>query len=206
MPPARSNAGSTRASCFERAYELRSPRPVVLINLAGVQACSGRLTEAAKNYRRILDDRGAPGWPPSGAPRARSRRRSRPASPVCDWRRRGWARRIPFQIDGQVVALSALEAGYSLDPGAHTLLVKHADSERARVPAFSRSANSTTSRCRFHAWRHRRRRRHQRLPGCRPRRSRRARARLRPTGSGGPRPRPWTAAIAIVATTTAPPS
>ena len=40
---------------FERAYEL-SPRPVVLINLAGAQARSGRLTEAAKNYRQKEHD------------------------------------------------------------------------------------------------------------------------------------------------------
>lgn len=44
---------------FEKAYAL-SPRPVVLINLAGAQARTGRLTEAAKSYRRILAHQASP--------------------------------------------------------------------------------------------------------------------------------------------------
>ncbi len=117
---------------FERAYEL-SPRPVVLINLAGAQARSGHLIEAAKNYHRILDDRPTPDTAPfrqaagdvlpaleARIPRVRLAPSSLGASDT-------------IQIDGQLVSAAALDGGYPLDPGTHTLVVKRADVERARV-------------------------------------------------------------------------
>ena len=53
---ARQERWTDALAAFEKAYGL-SPRPVVLINLAGVQVRTGRLIEAAKNYHRILSDR-----------------------------------------------------------------------------------------------------------------------------------------------------
>jgi len=117
---------------FERAYEL-SPRPVVLINLAGAQARSGRLTEAAKNYHRILDDRSIP----DTAPFHQAARDILPALEARIPRIRlapsGIGASDTIEIDGQVVSLTAFDGGYPLDPGAHTLVVKRADLERARV-------------------------------------------------------------------------
>jgi hypothetical protein len=117
---------------FERAYEL-SPRPVVLINLAGAQARSGRLTEAAKNYHRILEDRSMPDTAPF-------RQAARDVLPALEARiprirlaPSGLGAGDTIEIDGQVVSLTALDSGYPLDPGAHTLVVKRANLERARV-------------------------------------------------------------------------
>lgn len=117
---------------FEKAYQL-SPRPVVLINLAGAQARTGRLTEAAKNYRLILGDE-------SSAETASFRRAAAEVLPALDariprvrLRHSGLSPDDVIQIDGQTVQTEALATGLPLDPGEHTLIVKHLGAERARV-------------------------------------------------------------------------
>jgi hypothetical protein len=120
---------------FEKAYAL-SGRPVVLINLAGAQARTGRLEEAARNYRRILDDA-------TSAETAPFRKAAADILPTLE-------ARIPrirlhmselgatdlVEIDGQQIAPEHIADWQALDPGAHTLVVKRSGVERARV-AFS---------------------------------------------------------------------
>jgi hypothetical protein len=117
---------------FEQAYSL-SPRPVVLINLAGAQARTGRLTEAARNYHRILDDQSSPET-------ASFRRAAAEVLPALEariprvrLRPSGLSPADVIRIDGETVEASALDEGQSLDPGDHTLVVQHGGIERARV-------------------------------------------------------------------------
>lgn len=117
---------------FERAYSL-SPRPVVLINLAGAQARTGRLIAAAKNYHRILDDSTTPDT-------ASFRRAAAEVLPELEQRipkvrvhPTGHAPSDTFEIDGEASALDRLDAGVALDPGPHTLVVRRGGVERTRV-------------------------------------------------------------------------
>jgi hypothetical protein len=120
---------------FEKAYAL-SGRPVVLINLAGAQARTGRLEEAARNYRRILDDA-------TSVETAPFRKAAADVLPTLE-------ARIPrirlhmseldstdlVEIDGQQIPPEHIADWQALDPGSHTLVVKRSGVERARV-AFS---------------------------------------------------------------------
>jgi hypothetical protein len=117
---------------FEKAHGL-SPRPVVLINLAGAQARTGRLTEAARNYHRILDDISSPDT-------ASFRRAAAEVLPALEariprvrLRPSGLSPADVIRIDGETVDAGALDGGQPLDPGDHTLVVQHAGIERARV-------------------------------------------------------------------------
>jgi hypothetical protein len=120
-------------AAFEKAYGL-SPRPVVLINLAGAQVRTGRLVEAAKSYHRILDD-------PASAETAAFKRAAAAVLPSLE-ERTPRVRVRPFgllpadvvQIDGQ--AIDANKPGgavQALDPGEHTVIVARGGIERARV-------------------------------------------------------------------------
>lgn len=117
---------------FERAYAL-SPRPVVLINLAGAQARTGRLIAAAKNYHRILDDASSPDT-------ASFRKAAAEVLPALEERipkvrvhPTGHAPTDTFEIDGEALTLERLAAGVALDPGPHTLVVERGGAERTRV-------------------------------------------------------------------------
>ncbi len=129
---ARQERWADARSMFEKAYAL-SPRPVVLINLAGAQARTGRLTEAAKNYHRVLDD------PPSQetAPFRRAAAEVLPALeariPRVKMRPSGLSPTDVIRIDAEIVAADVLATGHPLDPGEHTLVVQNGGVERARV-------------------------------------------------------------------------
>lgn len=129
---ARQERWSDARSLFEKAYGL-SPRPVVLINLAGSQARTGRLTAAAKNYHRILDDQ------PSQET-ASFRRAAAEVLPALEariprvkLRPSGLSPTDVIRIDGDIVDTDTLGKGQLLDPGEHTLVVQNGSIERARV-------------------------------------------------------------------------
>ncbi|MEO5766838.1 MAG: hypothetical protein ABIS92_00675 [Polyangia bacterium] len=117
---------------FEKAYGL-SPRPVVLINLAGAQARTGKLLEAAQNYRRILDDEPSPETASFRKAAAETLPALEARIPRIRLRPSGLTPLDVIQIDGDTVAVEAAAGGHPLDPGEHTLVVQHAGSERARV-------------------------------------------------------------------------
>jgi hypothetical protein len=117
---------------FEKAYAL-SPRPVVLINLAGAQARTGRLTEAAKNYRRILEDESSPETVPFRRAAADVLPPLEARIPHVRLRPSGLSPTDVIEIDGETVQAEAVGDGHPLDPGEHTLVVKHDGAERARV-------------------------------------------------------------------------
>jgi hypothetical protein len=119
-------------SLFERAYAL-SPRPVVLINLAGAQARTGRLIDAAKNYHRIVDDA-------TSAETASFRKAAAEVLPELEQRiptvrvhPTGHSEADTFEIDGEAATPERLSNGIPLDPGQHTLVVNRGGVERARV-------------------------------------------------------------------------
>lgn len=116
---------------FEKAHSL-SPRPVVLINLAGAQARTGRLTDAATNYRLIIEDQ--------SQETASFRKAAAEILPALEariprvrLRPTGLTAQDVIQIDGNAVDSAALATGHQLDPGEHTLVVLHDGNERARV-------------------------------------------------------------------------
>jgi len=117
---------------FERAHSL-SPRPVVLINLAGAQARTGRLIEAAKNYHRILDDSTSAETAPFRKAAAEVLPSLEERIPKVRVRPLGNSTADSFEIDGEPVAVDRLRVGQPLDPGEHTLLVRRAEIEQARV-------------------------------------------------------------------------
>jgi hypothetical protein len=129
---ARQERWTDARSAFEKAYGL-SPRPVVLINLAGAQARTGQLIEAARNYRRILSD----------APSAETAAFKRAASEVLPsleariprlrLRATGLSHADIVHVDGQPLDGATLDDAHAIDPGEHTLVVLRDGSERARV-------------------------------------------------------------------------
>jgi hypothetical protein len=129
---ARQERWTDARAAFERAYAL-SPRPVVLINLAGAQARTGHLIDASKNYRRIL---AADATPETGS----FRRAAADVLPALEariprvrLRPSGLAPTDVIRVDGEIVPASTLMEGQPLDPGEHTLAVERAGAERARV-------------------------------------------------------------------------
>lgn len=116
---------------FEKAYGL-SPRPVVLVNLAGAQVRTGHLVEAARNYRRVLND------PPSAETVAFKRAAAdvlpslEARIPHVRLRATGLSPSDLVQIDGQPIA-GDLGGDHALDPGEHTVVLQRAGIERARI-------------------------------------------------------------------------
>jgi tetratricopeptide (TPR) repeat protein len=119
-------------AAFERAYAL-SPRPVVLINLAGAHVRTGQLVEAAKNYRRVLDEA------PSGETTAFKRAAAEVLPsveariPHVRLRATGLSPADLVQLDGRPVDAAGLGGDHALDPGEHIVTVQRDGSERARV-------------------------------------------------------------------------
>ena len=106
---------------------------MVLINLAGAQARTGKLLEAAQNYRRILDDEPSPETASFRKAAAETLPALEARIPRIRLRPSGLTPVDVIQIDGDTVAVEAAASGHPLDPGEHTLVVQHAGSERARV-------------------------------------------------------------------------
>jgi len=131
---ARQNRWNDARVAFERAYEL-SQRPVVLINLAGAQAKTGRLKEAATNYRRILEDDSG-----ETAPFRKAAADVLPSLeariPMIRLHSTGLRAADVVEIDGEEVPVDHIGEPRLLDPGRHTIVVKRTGIERARV-AFS---------------------------------------------------------------------
>ena len=128
---ARQDRWNDARAAFERAYAL-SPRSVVLINLAGAQANTGRLTEAAANYRRILADES-----PDTAPFRSAAAGVLPSleARIPRIRLHGVAVRPDdvVAVDGETVPFDRREAPQLVDPGAHTITVARGGLQRARV-------------------------------------------------------------------------
>ncbi|MES1204810.1 MAG: hypothetical protein ABUS79_02630 [Pseudomonadota bacterium] len=128
---ARQDRWNDARAAFEQAYAL-SPRSVVLINLAGAQANTGRLKEAAANYRRVLDD-AAPETAPFRTAAAGVLPSLEARIPRIRLHATGVRPDDVVEIDGQAVPLDSLEAPHLLDPGAHVITVARAGAQRARV-------------------------------------------------------------------------
>jgi hypothetical protein len=129
---AHENRWSDAREAFERAYHL-SARPVVLINLAAAEVRTGRLKEAADNYRRILQGDSSPET-------SQFRKAAADVLPSL-------AARIPrirlhtsglggtdvLEIDGDEIPSEQIEEPHLVDPGPHVVAIKRSGSERLRV-------------------------------------------------------------------------
>lgn len=129
---ARENRWADAREAFARAYAL-SQRPVVLINLAAAEVRTGRLKEAATDYRRILQADGAPETAPF-------RKAATDVLPALEARiprirlhATGLGATDVVEIDGETVSADRLEEPRLVDPGAHVVVVKRSGTERSRV-------------------------------------------------------------------------
>lgn len=128
---ARQNRWTDARAAFEQAYAL-SPRSVVLVNLAGAQANTGRLKEAAANYHRLLEDPS-----PDTAPFRNAAAGVLPSLEARIPRIRVHATGVHpddvVEIDGQGVSVDSLEEPHLLDPGPHVITVGRRGTQRVRV-------------------------------------------------------------------------
>jgi hypothetical protein len=129
---ARENRWSDAREAFARAYGL-SERPVVLINLAAAEVRTGRLKEAAADYRRILQGDPSPET-------AAFRKAAADVLPALEARiprirlhATGLDAADVVEIDGETISSDRLEEPHLVDPGAHVVFVKRSGAERSRV-------------------------------------------------------------------------
>lgn len=116
---------SEARDAFARSFQL-SNRPISLLNLAGAQAQTGQLIDAAESYRRFLRMQG----------RSVERRRAvatealaalEPRIPTAMFHVTGLAPDDVVVLDGEPVEPAILEGAAPLDPGAHRLEVRRDD-------------------------------------------------------------------------------
>jgi hypothetical protein len=129
---ARENRWSEAREAFSRAYGL-SQRPVVLINLAAAEVRTGRLKDAAIDYRRILEGDATPET-------AAFRKAAADVLPALEARiprirlhAMGLGATDVVEIDGETISSDRLEEPSLVDPGAHAVVVKRSGVERSRV-------------------------------------------------------------------------
>lgn len=129
---ARQNRWSDARAAFERAYSL-SQRPVVLINLAAAEVRTGRLKEAANDYRRILQSEPSPEMAAFRKAAADVLPSLEAQIPRIRLHAPGFGAADIVEIDGEEIAADQLEQPHLVDPGSHVVVVKRAGIERARV-------------------------------------------------------------------------
>ena len=129
---AREDRWNEAREAFARAYGV-SRHPVVLINLAGAEVRTGRLKEAASDYRRILQGDSTPET-------ATFRKAAADVLPALEARiprirlhATGLAATDVVEIDGETISSDRLEEPRLVDPGAHAVVVKRSGAERSRV-------------------------------------------------------------------------
>ncbi len=108
---------------FARAYALY-PRPLTLLDLAGAQAHTGHLVDAAESYRRFLREATAP---PASDHREDARRALEQIEPRIAHVRvvvTGLAPSDAVRLDGAPFPAAALGAPFPVDPGAHEVTVE----------------------------------------------------------------------------------
>lgn len=116
---------------FEAAQSL-SARPVILVNLAGAQARTGRLVDAARNYRAVADDTSADAAPFREAALG-VLKTLQPRIPRLRVRTAGLADGDVVRLDDLPLTRAALAEPVLVDPGSHTITVTRDGADRARV-------------------------------------------------------------------------
>jgi hypothetical protein len=129
---ARENRWADAREAFERAYGL-SQRPVVLINLAGAEVRTGRLTEAANDYRRIVEGDPSPETSAFRKAAADMLPSLEARIPRIQLHTSGLGAADVVEIDGEEIPSGRLEQPHLIDPGSHVVVVKRSGVERARV-------------------------------------------------------------------------
>ncbi|MES1207466.1 MAG: hypothetical protein ABUS79_16140 [Pseudomonadota bacterium] len=116
---------------FEAAQSL-SARPVILINLAGAQARTGRLLDAVRNYRAVADDTSADAAPFREAA-VGVLKTLQPRIPRVRVRAAGLTEGDVVRLDGAPLSRDVLAEPVLVDPGPHTITVTRDGNDRARV-------------------------------------------------------------------------
>jgi len=129
---ARQNHWNDAREAFERAYHL-SARPVVLINLAAAEVHTGRLKEAANNYRRILQGDSSPETSPYRKAAADVLPSLQARIPRIRLHTSGLGGTDVLEIDGDEIPSEQIEEPHLVDPGTHVVAIKRSGAERLRV-------------------------------------------------------------------------
>lgn len=131
LAAARESRWEDARSAFERSLEIVE-RPSILLNLAGAQAQTGQLVDAAASYRRFLEiARGRDARHRTDAEAALRALEAR--IPRVTLQVDGLAPGDELRIDDQPIGADALAAPLPLDPGAHVATVTRDDAEAART-------------------------------------------------------------------------
>ena len=129
---ARQNHWNDARQAFEHAY-LLSARPVVLINLAAAEVRTGRLKEAADNYRRILQGGSSPETSPFRKAAADILPSLEARIPRIRLHTSGLGGTDVLEIDGDEIPFEQIEEPHLVDPGPHVVAIKRSGAERLRV-------------------------------------------------------------------------
>lgn len=115
---------------FERSYAI-APRLPTLLNLAGAQVQTGQLVAGVESYRRFISE----------AEGGRERQFVPQAQEALGAAERRLAHLVVratlgegdrVTVDGDPLAAAAIGTDVPMDPGAHTIVLSHGDTERAR--------------------------------------------------------------------------
>ncbi|MDQ3038093.1 MAG: tetratricopeptide repeat protein [Myxococcota bacterium] len=132
LAAARESRWEDARGSFERSLAIVE-RASILLNLAGAQAQTGRLVDAAASYRRFLEiARGRDARHRGDAETALRAVEAR--IPQVTLELEGLAAGDDVRIDDAPITADALAAAIALDPGSHVVVVTRGDQEAARAP------------------------------------------------------------------------
>lgn len=128
---ARAERWAAARDAFERAYAL-SNRTVILINLAGAEARDGRLAASIRDYEVVASD-STESAAPYKVVASRALALLVPRVPHVRFRESDLATDDVVELDGVVLPRDRISGPSPVDPGDHTVVVRHGKVERARV-------------------------------------------------------------------------
>ena len=108
---------------FKRALD-ESPRPIIRLNLAAAESHTGRLVEAAENYRLILAAPPSAALPLNGEERQTARAllaQLQTQIPTVAFKFEGDFSRVSFALDERMISGQQLMAPIAVNPGEHEL-------------------------------------------------------------------------------------
>ena len=132
MAHARAGRWPAAYGAFARAYALVR-RPLVLLNLAGAEEQTGRLVESAEHYRQFLREVTSGREAQQRPVAEQGLSRVEPRIPRARFILEGTRPADTYALDDKPLAPAVMGSPLPLDPGTHTLVVRHAEGELGRI-------------------------------------------------------------------------
>ena len=108
-------------------------RPLVLLNLAGAEEQTGRLVESAEHYRQFLREVTSGREAQQRPVAEQGLSRVEPRIPRARFILEGTRPADTYALDDKPLAPAVMGSPLPLDPGTHTLVVRHAEGELGRI-------------------------------------------------------------------------